>query len=90
MYSDVPKRSKLAIGFYVLGSLWLLANLLTLFTSGGKVLALGLAFGAGGALGTILISLLAQPILIMLFGGVVQVLVDIKDALTSEIEDFDA
>ena len=90
MFLDPKPRSKIAIGFYVLGGLMLLANLATLLTSGRLLAAVGGMMGARGAMGTIFVSLIAQPILIILFGGVVQVLVDIRNALAPDEEESDA
>jgi hypothetical protein len=81
MMESTP-RSKLAILFYILGALSLLMNILGVL----PMIQLGKSMGFGSIAGTLGFAMLVQPILISAFGGVVQMLSDIRWALVREQE----
>jgi hypothetical protein len=83
-----PPRSKLAIAFYVAGTIMVLAVgypalLLSLVGASGG----GRAMSGFGAMG---LAMLIQPITALLFGGVVQMVSDIRWALLRSLGDQDA
>ena len=71
-----PPRSKLAVAFYVAGALSLLANAFPALLLGG--MAASGSRGLGSMFGPLGFALLIQPVSIILFGGVVQILSDIR------------
>jgi hypothetical protein len=79
-----PPRSKLAVAFYVFGTVLLLSALYPVFF----ISMLGIASGGtpkimGGA-GAASMVFLAQPIMLILLGGVAQILSDIRWALLND------
>ncbi|NIJ20068.1 small-conductance mechanosensitive channel [Sphingomonas naasensis] len=78
--SGKPPISRLAIGFYVVAVISFVALISPMLFLG----RMGLA--AGGAIGSVALTLMLQPILIALFGGVVQVLSDIRWAVSRKQE----
>jgi len=73
MASKTPPRSKLAIAFYVLGALMILGMLPSAF---------GLLAVKMGLVG---MTAFFEPVAVILFGGVVQILSDIRWHLSAKI-----